>query len=155
MGVCHHPPPPPYLCCNFVRMPYWPPKLNPMCSGMRLGKNERVPGIFSSFRFFCDPWQPLEVGQSRDFAILEVFLYISKMPKSQKNSTWSPWVGGLPKIENFKICQNLLIWTKTNIESQFGGHQGSVGYQTKNFRRSDSEIVISCIPSNTCILEVN
>ena len=103
--------------------------------------------ILDFFDSCAPPWQPLEVGQSRDFAILEVFLYISKMPKSQKNSTWSPCVGGLPKIENFKICQNLLIWTKTNIESNFGGYQASTGYQRKNFSRFYCENAIFPIPS--------
>ena len=55
-------------------------------------------------------------------------------------------MGGLPKIENFKICQNLLRWTKTNIESNFGGYQATTGYQKKKFSRSDGENAIFAFP---------
>ena len=59
-------------------------------------------------------------------------MYIAEMPKSLKNSTWSPCLGGLPKIENFKIFQNLLRWIKTNIESNCEGYQARTGSQKKN-----------------------
>ena len=55
-------------------------------------------------------------------------------------------MGGVPKIKNFKIGQNLLRWTKTNIESKFGGYQVRTGYQKKNISRFYGENAIFAFP---------
>ena len=145
-------PDPPHPSCPFYCAYFCNDKMNDRKTSARglrttVGSYLKIPSDLRYFECCTPPELALVSWQISGFwrYILRI-LHISKMPKSQKISTWSPWVKGSQKIKNFEIDQNLFILFKTNIESHVGGYHCSPRYRTNLLSRSDAENAISRVP---------